>query len=325
LHVKIEYKSEVTAIEYKDDAVVSITVNRKEKIPVDAVIVCTGGISYESTGSTGDGYRFARKAGHSLSQPFPSLVPLEVKESWVKELQGLSLKNVSVKMVVCEDDKEDEVKASAKTEVKTLGVVKKEESAPKKKKKSKAGKSVYEGFGEMLFTHFGISGPLILTASTCYEEGTKYKIHLNLKPALTKEQLDKRLIRDFEEGNKKVFKNILGGLFPAKLIPVMINLSGIAPDKKVSEISKAEREKLVNLTQDLVMTVTGTRGFNEAIVTKGGVNVKEIDSSTMESKFRKGLYFAGEVLDLDAVTGGFNLQIAWSTGHLAGLCAAAEE
>lgn len=324
LHVKIEYKSEVNAIEYKDDAVVSITVNRKEKIPVDAVIVCTGGISYESTGSTGDGYRFARKAGHSLSQPFPSLVPLEVKESWVKELQGLSLKNVSVKMVVCEDDKEDEAKAGAKAEVKTLGVVKKEESAPKKKKKSKAGKSVYEGFGEMLFTHFGISGPLILTASTCYEEGTKYKIHLNLKPALTKEQLDKRLIRDFEEGNKKVFKNILGGLFPAKLIPVMINLSGIAPDKKVSEISKAEREKLVNLTQDLVMTVTGTRGFNEAIVTKGGVNVKEIDSSTMESKFRKGLYFAGEVLDLDAVTGGFNLQIAWSTGHLAGLCAAME-
>lgn len=325
LHVKIEYKSEVTAIEYIDDAVASITVNRKEKIPVDAVIVCTGGISYESTGSTGDGYRFARKAGHSLSQPFPSLVPLEVKEPWVKELQGLSLKNVSVRMVVCDDDKEDEVKAGAKAEIKTLGVVKKDDSAsPKKKKKSKAGKSVYEGFGEMLFTHFGISGPLILTASTCYEEGTKYKIHLNLKPALTREQLDKRLIRDFEDGNKKVFKNILGGLFPSKLIPVMINLSGIAPDKKVSEISKAEREKLVNLTQDLVMTVTGTRGFNEAIITKGGVNVKEIDSSTMESKFRKGLYFAGEVLDLDAVTGGFNLQIAWSTGHLAGLCAAME-
>ncbi|SHI84383.1 hypothetical protein SAMN02745229_03719 [Butyrivibrio fibrisolvens DSM 3071] len=326
LHVKIEYKSEVTAIEYKDDTVVSITVNKKEKIPVDAVIVCTGGISYESTGSTGDGYRFARKAGHSLSQPYPSLVPLEVKEPWVKELQGLSLKNVSVKMVVCEDDKDDEKGPANKAEIKTLGVVKKDDgAAAKKKKKSKAGKSVYEGFGEMLFTHFGISGPLILTASTCYEEGIKYQIHLNLKPALTRDQLDKRLIRDFEEGNKKVFKNILGGLFPAKLIPVMINLSGIAPDKKVSEISKEERMKLINLTQDLVMTVTGTRGFNEAIVTKGGVNVKEIDSSTMESKFRKGLYFAGEVLDLDAVTGGFNLQIAWSTGHLAGLCAAAEE
>jgi len=326
LHVKISYKSEVTAIEYKDDTVVSITVGRKEKIPVDAVIVCTGGLSYESTGSTGDGYRFARKAGHSLSQPFPSLVPLEVKEPWVKELQGLSLKNVSVKMVAMDPEMENtDGKAAKSKEVKALGVVKQAETVPEKKKKKKAAKSVYEGFGEMLFTHFGISGPLILTASTCYEEGTKYQIHLNLKPALTKEQLDKRIIRDFEEGNKKVFRNVLGGLFPSKLIPVIINLSGIAPDKKVSEISKAEREKLVNLTQDLVMTVTGTRGFNEAIITKGGVNVKEIDSSTMESKFRKGLYFAGEVLDTDAVTGGFNLQIAWSTGHLAGMSAAMEE
>lgn len=338
LHVKISYNSEVTGIEYEDDKVVAITVGRKEKIPVDAVIVCTGGISYESTGSTGDGYRFARKAGHSLSQPFPSLVPFEVKEAWVKELQGLSLKNVSIKMVACEDETEDEDARfvnSKNLEVKKLGVVKKAEipsdnavgvaSSEKKKKKNKNSKSVYEGFGEMLFTHFGISGPLILTASTRYEEGTRYKIHLNLKPALTKEQLDKRIIRDFEEGNKKVFRNVLGGLFPSKLIPVIINLSGIAPDKKVSEISKAERMKLVDLTQDLVMTVTGTRGFNEAIVTKGGVNVKEIDSSTMESKFRKGLYFAGEVLDIDAVTGGFNLQVAWSTGHLAGLCAAMEE
>jgi predicted Rossmann fold flavoprotein len=241
-------------------------------------------------------------------------------------------------MVACEDETEDEDARfvnSKNLEVKKLGVVKKAEipsdnavgvaSSEKKKKKNKNSKSVYEGFGEMLFTHFGISGPLILTASTRYEEGTRYKIHLNLKPALTKEQLDKRIIRDFEEGNKKVFRNVLGGLFPSKLIPVMINLSGIAPDKKVSEISKAERMKLVDLTQDLVMTVTGTRGFNEAIVTKGGVNVKEIDSSTMESKFRKGLYFAGEVLDIDAVTGGFNLQVAWSTGHLAGLCAAMEE
>lgn len=332
LHVKISYNSEVTGIEYEDDKVVAITVGRKEKIPVDAVIVCTGGISYESTGSTGDGYRFARKAGHSLSQPFPSLVPFEVKEPWVKELQGLSLKNVSIKMVACEsesDDADNKGASGAAMEVKKLGVVKKAEASSdnpeKKKKKNKNAKSVYEGFGEMLFTHFGISGPLILTASTRYEEGTRYKIHLNLKPALTKEQLDKRIIRDFEEGNKKVFRNVLGGLFPSKLIPVIIGLSGISPDKKVSEISKAERMKLVELTQDLVMTVIGTRGFNEAIVTKGGVNVKEIDSSTMESKFRKGLYFAGEVLDVDAVTGGFNLQVAWSTGHLAGLCAATDE
>ena len=307
LHVKISYNSEVTAIEYKDDTVASITIGKKEKVFVDAVIVCTGGLSYASTGSTGDGYIFARKAGHSLTKTYPSLVPLEVKEPWVKELQGLSLRNVSVKMVEKEPAKDNNPEHSDK------------------KRKKKSSKNAYEGFGEMLFTHFGISGPLILTASTCYEEGVKYEIHLNLKPALTKEQLDKRIIRDFEEGKKKVFRNVLGGLFPSKLIPVIIELSGIAPDKKVSEISKKERERLVDLTQDLVMNVTGTRGFDEAIVTKGGVNVKEIDSSTMESKFRKGLYFAGEVLDLDAVTGGFNLQIAWSTGHLAGLCAATKE
>lgn len=334
LNVKIEYNSEVTGIEYKDDTVESIIVDRKEKVSVDAVIVCTGGLSYASTGSTGDGYRFARKAGHSLSEPFPSLVPLEIKEKWVRELQGLSLKNVSIKMVIDtpseQFDNKDKNKASTRGNENKIQTVdacgdQREHEKKKKKNSNKAVKSVYEGFGEMLFTHFGVSGPLILTASTCYEEGSSYKLHLNLKPALSKEQLDKRIIRDFEEGNKKVFRNVLGGLFPSKLIPVIIELSGISPDKKVSEISKNERTRLVELTQDLVMTVTGTRGFNEAIVTRGGVNVKEIDSSTMESKFRKGLYFAGEVLDTDAVTGGFNLQIAWSTGHLAGQSAAIKE
>ena len=190
--------------------------------------------------------------------------------------------------------------------------------------KSRKSKIVYEGFGEMLFTHFGVSGPLILTASTCYEPGTEMTLHLDLKPALSQEQLDKRILRDFEEGLNKQFGNILGGLFPAKLIPVIISLSGIDPEKRVNDISRQERQLLVQLTKNMTMTVTGTRGYPEAIITRGGVNVKEINASTMESKICRGLYFAGEIMDLDAVTGGFNLQIAWSTGHLAGVNAAAE-
>jgi len=191
--------------------------------------------------------------------------------------------------------------------------------------KGKKKKPVYEGFGEMLFTHFGVSGPLILTASTCYRAGEKMLLHLDLKPALSMEQLDKRVLRDFEEGLNKNFGNILGGLYPSKLIPVMTELAGIDPEKKVNDITKQERQKLVELTKDLTMTVTGTRGYNEAIITRGGVNVREINASTMESRLCRGLFFAGEVMDVDAVTGGYNLQIAWSTGHLAGLCAAQEE
>lgn len=254
----------------------------------DTVIVATGGISYASTGSTGDGYRFAEASGHSLSECRPSLVPFEAEEPFCKELMGLSLKNVAVSL-------------SAK------------------------GKELYQGFGEMLFTHFGVSGPLILSASSFYVQkayGQRAKLLIDLKPALSEEQLDKRLLRDFEENKNKQFKNALGGLFPARLIPVMLMLSGIDPDKKINEITKEERKQFVFLIKHLPLTVTGTRGFPEAIITKGGVSVKEVNPSTMESKKVAGLYFAGEVLDLDALTGGFNLQIAWSTGYLAGVSAA---
>lgn len=254
----------------------------------DAVIVATGGKSYESTGSTGDGYRFAAHAGHRVKELKPALVPFVTKESWPKALQGLSLKNVSVTL---------------------------------KKEKKK----IYEGFGEMLFTHFGVSGPLILSASSYYVK--KYnnmpvRLCIDLKPALSDEQLDRRLLREFDRSRNRQFKNALDSLLPAKLIPVLVVLSGIPPEKKAGELTREERNSLASCLKNLTMTVTGTRGFQEAIVTQGGVDVKEVNPSTMESKLVKGLYFAGEVLDLDALTGGFNLQIAWSTGYLAGLSAA---
>ena len=258
--------------------------------PADSVVVATGGISYESTGSTGDGYRFAERAGHKLAEAKPALVPFNIQEPFCRDMMGLSLKNVSVSL-------------------------------------SCDGKELYQGFGEMLFTHFGVSGPLILTASSYYAKracGKRAVLRLDLKPALTEEQLDRRTLRDFEEDRNRLFKNALGGLFPAKMIPVMVALSGIDPEKKVNEVTREERKGLVSLIKGLPMTVTGCRNFSEAIITQGGVSVKEINPSTMESKIVKGLYFAGEVLDLDALTGGFNLQIAWSTGHLAG-CSAAQE
>ncbi len=258
--------------------------------PADSVVVATGGISYESTGSTGDGYRFAERAGHKLAEAKPALVPFNIQEPFCRDMMGLSLKNVSVSL-------------------------------------SCDGKELYQGFGEMLFTHFGVSGPLILTASSYYAKracGKRAVLRLDLKPALTEEQLDRRILRDFEENRNRLFKNALGGLFPAKMIPVMVALSGIDPEKKVNEVTREERKGLVSLIKGLPMKVTGCRNFSEAIITQGGVSVKEINPSTMESKIVKGLYFAGEVLDLDALTGGFNLQIAWSTGHLAG-CSAAQE
>ena len=254
------------------------------ELPADRVIVCTGGVSYPSTGSTGDGYEFAKENGHSIIEPVPGLVPLNIKESWCAELMGLSLKNVSLVM-------------------------------------EQSGRKVYEGFGEMLFTHFGVSGPLVLSASSFYKaaSGGQTMLYLDLKPAMTAEQLDKRLLRDFEENRNKQFRNALGGLFPSKLIPVMVGLSGIPADKKVNEITREERQKFASLMKRLTLTVDCPRGFAEAIITRGGISVKEVDPSTMESKLVSGLYFAGEVLDLDALTGGFNLQIAWSTGYLAGI------
>ena len=294
--VQVLFDTTVLSVEASGGRVSAVTyssgddpITREE---FDSVIVCTGGMSYPSTGSTGDGYRFAKDLGHSIVTPAPSLVPFEIKESWCKDLQGLSLKNVGLKMFTLDS------------------------------RSAKKRKPVYDGFGEMLFTHFGISGPLVLTASCYYDKEKQYELFLDLKPALNEEQLDKRVLRDFEEGLNKSFKNILGGLFPSKMIPVMIKLSGIDPEKKVNEITKEERLAFVKMIKSVPMTITGTRGFNEAIITKGGVNVKEINPSTMESKIVSGLYFAGEVIDVDTETGGYNLQVAWSTGHLAGESAA---
>jgi flavoprotein, HI0933 family len=282
----------VMAKEEAGSAVTGVRMADGTEEKADAVIVATGGLSYPLTGSTGDGYRLAEQAGHTVKPTFPALVPLVLQETWCRELQGLALKNVAVSFV--QDGK----------------------------------KAFYEGFGEMLFTHFGVSGPLILSASSYYAGRKKkgdVKLHLDLKPALTAEQLDKRLLRDFEENKNKQFKNSLGGLFPSKLIPVMVRLSGIDGDKKVHEITKAERQRFAGLIKDVEMTVAGTRDYAEAVITRGGGHIKEVNPSTMESKKAKGLYFAGEVLDVDALTGGFNLQIAWSTGYEAGISAAGTE
>ncbi len=257
---------------------------QKQIFAADAVILATGGISYPSTGSTGDGYRFARKLGHQVEELSPSLVPMMVKEEYCMQMQGLSLRNVAVKI---------------KRDTKIL----------------------YEGFGEMLFTHFGVSGPLILSASSVVNDEIQrgeLQMEVDLKPALTEEQLDARILRDFEENKNRQFKNAVQKLLPSKMIPVVIQLSGISPEKKINEITKQERKRLLEVVKHFPMTLTGLRDFKEAIITRGGVNVKEVDPSTMESKIVKGLYFAGEVLDVDAYTGGFNLQIAWSTGYLAG-------
>lgn len=251
----------------------------------DAVIIAAGGLSYPSTGALGDGYRMSQSLGHTLKEPQPALAPFEIAEKWCTDLQGLSLKNVGLKLV---ENK----------------------------------KTVYQGFGEMLFTHFGVSGPLVLSASSFYGKCKKkdaVTLELDLKPALSDEQLDKRILRDFEDNRNKQFKNVIGSLFPTKITPVMIMLSGISPEKKVHEITKEERKRLLYHTKHLLLHITGVRDFTEAIITQGGISVKEVNPSTMESKLVKGLFFAGEVLDLDALTGGFNLQIAWSTGYLAGL------
>lgn len=255
----------------------------------DAVILATGGLSYPSTGSTGDGLRFAQAEGHTLTACRPALVPLETEESWIPELQGLSLRNVTL-------------------------------TIPYAKKKK------YEEFGELLFTHFGISGPLVLSASSFIGaalEREKLTGWINLKPALSPEQLDARLLREFEQAPNKAFHNAAAALFPAKLLPVMVRLSGIDGSKPARDITRQERQRFAELIRHLPLTVTGLRDYREAVITQGGVRVKEVDPSTMESRKVQGLYLCGELLDLDALTGGFNLQIAWATGHAAG-CAAAE-
>ena len=287
--VKVCLNTEVKSVEAEKGKFNKVVLKDTTAQTADACIVATGGLSYRSTGSTGDGFRFAENVGHKVTQCFPSLVPMETKEPWICELQGLSLRNVEAKIL---DGK----------------------------------KELYKDFGEMLFTHFGVSGPLIISASSYVgkkfmdKNGQKKELTLeiDLKPALTEEQLDQRVLRDFEENHNRQFKNAITKLFPTKLIPVMLELGGIDPEKKVNSIEKEERKQFVHLIKHFRMTLTGLRDYPEAIITKGGVNVKEIDPGTMESKLVKGLYFAGEVLDMDALTGGFNLQIAWSTGYAAG-------
>lgn len=288
LGVRVFLRSEVKEIlteEGKPSKVTGLMLSSGKKVSGDSVIVATGGISYPSTGSTGDGYRFAGRCGHTIIETVPSLVPMEVKEWYAGELMGLSLRNVEIRI-------------------------------------SDGKKTLYREFGEMLFTHYGVSGPLILSAGSAVGRTLKKKeltLHIDLKPALTPEQLDKRILREFEANHNRQFRNAVDSLFPAKLRPVMVELSGIPEEKRVNEITKEERLGFARLIKDFRMTLTGLRGYNEAIITKGGVSVKEIDPATMESKLVQGLFFAGEVLDLDAVTGGYNLQIAWSTGYLAGI------
>lgn len=285
-----------------------VLLSNGKKMEADAVILACGGMSYPTTGSDGAGYRLATQAGHSLIPCLPALVPFEIKEGWCRKLQGLSLKNVEIKLYAAEGTGE----SFPGNESAVLG---------EEKNSHRKSKPLYSGFGEMLFTHFGVSGPLILSASSYYAKvcgGRQMKLLLNLKPAMDSEMLDKRLLRDFEENSHKAFKNALGGLFPAKLIPVMVELSGIDGEKKVYDVTREERRSFVRLIQNLPLTVTGTRGFEEAIITQGGIPVSEVNPSTMESKLCSGLYFAGEMLDIDALTGGYNLQLAWSTGHLAG-------
>lgn len=286
LGVEIKLFEEVQDLLVENGKVTGVLLKKGNRTMfADAVIVATGGLSYPTTGSTGDGYRFATDYGHSVTDLSPALVPFEVKEESIKELQGLSLRNIKVRI-------------------------------------QQGKKVLYEEFGEMLFTHFGVSGPVLLSASSYVAKKLKKEpldLLIDLKPALSMEQLDARILRDFEEVKNKQYKNSIGQLLPAKMIPLVIERSGIAPEKQVNEITKQERQKLIEVIKNFKVTLVGLRGYKEAIITQGGIAVKEINPSTMESKLIKDLYFAGEVLDLDAVTGGFNLQIAWSTGYLAGL------
>lgn len=287
LYVEVVYNMEVVDI-ILEQGRVSQVITKSRTFNCDKIILATGGLSYSLTGSTGDGYRFAKKLGHHVIQLTPGLVPIETKEAWVKKLQGLSLKNVNVKIT---------------------------------KSQKEQSKLLFEDFGEMLFTHYGLSGPLILSGSSFLPKDNinGIKIIIDLKPSLSNDQLDARLLRDFEKYSRKQFGNSLDDLLPQKLIPIMIELSGIEETRRVDQITKEERKKLVHLLKNLECTIEGRRQYNEAIITRGGIDVKEINPNTMSSKLVDGLYFAGEILDLDALTGGFNLQIAFSTGYLAGI------
>lgn len=266
-----------------------VTLDDGRRVDADAVIVCTGGVSYPSTGSTGDGYRFAEAAGHGVKAALPALVPVETVESWPANLMGLSLKNVALSAYV---------------------------KGPKKEKK------IYDEQGEMLFTHFGISGPLVLTLSSLLPEALEgVRLSIDLKPALDEQTLDARLLRDFKAMSRKQLITVMDGLEPHSLAEQLLKLAGLSPALPVNSVTAEQRRTLLQLIKHVPLTPKRLRGFNEAIITRGGVETRAVNPSTMESKLTQNLYFAGEVLDVDAQTGGFNLQIAWSTGALAGLSA----
>ena len=285
-------KSEIESIMVADGKVIGAVDKSGRELCADAVIIATGGLSYPLTGSTGDGYKFALSAGHTVTELKPSLVPLTVHEGWCSELQGLSLKNIS------------------------FSIFEGEKSKP-----------VFTDFGELMFTHYGLSGPVVLSSAAYIDaiDSRSYKAVIDLKPALSEEKLDERIRRDFEQFSNRDFCNSLGDLLPRKMIPVIVKLSGIAPSTKVNQITKQQREDLVKLLKSLTLNITGFRDIEEAIITKGGIKLSEVNPKTMESKLVDGLFFAGEVLDVDAFTGGFNLQIAFSTGFVAGNSVCCEE
>ncbi len=289
LGVDVRKNSPVTDILVENKKIIGVKVVGDKIFTADAVILATGGLSYPKTGSTGDGFNFARKLGHTITEILPALVPLETEEEFVHDLQGLSLKNVRVKLL-------------------------------------SDGKSVDEQFGEMLFTHFGVSGPIILTlsrkAAKLLSDGRFVEIEINLKPALTPEQLDARILRDFDKFRRKTMKNALIDLLPSKLIPIVLDLAYLPEEKRVDDIKQAERRRLVEILQCLPLTIKKTRPIDEAIITSGGISIKEVNPKTFESKIIKNLYIIGEILDIDGFTGGFNLQAAWSMGNSAGIFAA---
>lgn len=286
LEVKIRLRTRVDQVLTENDIVCGVRLSDGECLNADKVILATGGVSYKSTGSDGSGLVMAEKLGHQVTKLRPGLVGMCTKEAWVRDMQGLTLKNVAV----------------------AIG-------------KKQGKKPLYEDFGELLFTHYGVSGPMILSASSRLGDELEKEdlyIKIDLKPALSKEQLDSRILRDFEERKNADLSNAMVHLLPKSMIPVMLHVCGLDPAKKVNEVTRGEREQLVKGMKEFPLTINGLRDIQEAIITRGGVTVKEVDPSTMESKIVKNLYLAGEMLDLDALTGGYNLQIAWSTGYLAG-------
>jgi len=295
LNVEIKTNTKVNKILVNDNKACGVLLENNQKIKADSVILATGGKSYPATGSTGDGYKMAEDLGHTITEIKPSLVPLQVKNEdlkMCKDMQGLSLKNVKIRLL----------------------------------DKSK-NKLIYEDFGEMIFTHFGVSGPTILSSSAhllryknveeLFKTG-KIVLNIDLKPALTEEKLNLRLLRDFEQNKNKKFRNSLDDLLPKKMIDIIVGASKIDEEKQVNGITKKERENLVKLLKNFEITISGLRPIEDAIITSGGINIKEINPKTMESKLINGLFFAGEIIDVDSYTGGFNLQIAYSTGYVAG-------